>query len=59
MNPIRHYWVLVYSEVIEAIWILAESPDQAKQLARVRDGRQGINRSITEVSICASEEVLS
>ena len=59
MSTVRNHCVLVHSEVIEAVWILAESPDQARQLARARDGRQEIDRSITQVSICASEEVLS
>ncbi len=59
MSSVRNYCVLVHSEVLEAVWILAESPDQAKQLARGPHGLQEIDRSITEVSICASEEVLS
>ena len=59
MSPIKHHCVLVHSEVLEAVWVLAESPEQAKQLARNRHGRQEIDRSITQVSICASEEVLS
>ncbi len=59
MSPIKHYCVLVHSEVLETVWILAESPEQAKQLARNRHGRQEIDRMITQVSICASEEVLA
>ena len=46
MSPIKHYCV-------------AENPEQAKQLARNRHGRQEIDRRITQVSICASEEVLA
>ena len=37
MSTVRNHCVLVHSEVIEAVWILAESPDQARQLAGARD----------------------
>ena len=59
MSTVKHYCVLVLSEVIEAVWVLAESPEQAKQLAHARDGRQEIDRHIREMAVCASEEVLS
>jgi hypothetical protein len=59
MSAVKHHCVLVHSEVIEAVWVLAVSQEEAKHMARARDGRQEIDRSITEVSICASEEVLS
>ena len=59
MSHIKNYCVLVRSEVLEAVWILAESPDVAKQLARGPHGLHEIDRIITEVSICASEEVLA
>lgn len=59
MSTVKHHCVLVYSEVIKAVWILAESPEQAKQLTHAQDGRQEIDRQIKEMAVCASEEVLS
>ncbi len=59
MSTVKHHCVLVRSEVIEAVWILADSPEQAKQLARNRHGRQEIDRQVGQVTVCASEEVLA
>jgi hypothetical protein len=59
MRTVKNYCVLVHSDVLEAVWILAESPDQAKQLARGPHGLQEIDRCIQSTVIVAQEEVLS
>ena len=36
MSTAKHHCVLVHSKVIEAVWVLAVSQEEAKHMARAR-----------------------
>lgn len=63
MKPVHHYCVLITSEVVEAFWVLADSPRQATAIAQIAQTntnavRQELDRKVRNAEVVRQQEML-
>jgi hypothetical protein len=63
MKPVRHYGVLITSELVEAFWVLADSPRQAAALAQIahtnsKAVRHELDRKVRNAEVVREQEML-